>query len=230
VERTTLPGGVRLTVTGRRVPELRMLVADGRRMLLRQGARDVLLARVDDDHYGVHVQGLPGYRSPVPPVPFAEARRLGGDPVRWAHWFADRLTEPLHDGDWVLTERTLPQYVLGGDLVREPVSYLDWFDGWQGAVPLRGLSDVDASRVKAYRKLGPELPPVLLWAQSGLDGYVVLDGHDRLVAALADGTSPRTLVLARAGESTRSVAWPLPGGADEWDRIAGAAGFDPDLT
>jgi hypothetical protein len=71
---------------------------------------------------------------------------------------------------------------------------------------------------------------VLLWAQSGLDGYVVLDGHDRLVATLADGTPPRTLVLARAGESARSMAWPLPGGSAEWDRIAGAAGFDPDLT
>lgn len=270
MERTTLPGGVRLTVTGRRLPELRMLVTEGRRMLLRQGTRDVLLARVDHDHYGVHVQVLPGYRSPVPPIPFAQARGLGGDPARWAHWFADRLTEPLHDGDWTLTERTLPRYVLDGDLVRAPASYLDWFGGWQGAVPLRPLSDVDSSRVKAYRKLGPDLPPVLLWAQSGLDGYVVADGHDRLVAALADGTPPRTLVLTRAGdgswlpaltsrheelmnrvddnardalarrfaevvaalpeESARSVAWPLPGGAAEWDRIAEAAGFDPDLT
>ena len=229
MERTTLLRGVGLTVTGRPVPGLRMLVAAGRRMLLRQGTRDVLLARVDRDHYGVHVQVLPGWRSPVPPVTVADARRLGDDAVRWAHWFADRLVDPLHDGDWVLSQRDLPPYVLGADLVREPVSYLDWFgDGWQGAVPLRPLSDVDSARVKAYRKLGPGLPPVLLWAQSGLDGYLVLDGHDRLVAALADGTTPRTLVLSR--EPARSVAWPLPGGATEWDRVAAAAGFDPDLT
>ena len=270
--RTTLPGGVRLTVTGRPVPALRVLSAAGGRVLVRQGTRDVLLARVDRDHYGVHVHVLPGWRSPVPPVTAAEARRLGGDPVRWAHRFADVLTEPLHDGEWVLTNRELPRHVLGGDLVRDhPTSYLDWFGaGWQGAVPLRRLSDVDGARVRAYRKLGKDLPPVLLWAQTGLDGYVVLDGHDRLVAALADGTPPPALVLARAGdgswlpeatarhedllrradargravlarrfaelvaalpeETARTMAWPLPGGAAEWDRIAAAAGIDPDLT
>lgn len=272
MHRTTLRSGVRLTVTGRPVPVLRMLAADGRRMLLRQGTRDVLLARVDHDHYGVHLQVLPGWRSPVPPITVADARRLGGDPVRWAHWFADVLTEPLHDGEWVLTHRKLPPYVLGSDLVTtHPVSYLDWFGaGWQGAVPLRRLSDVDASRVKAYRKLGHDLPPVLLCTQTGLDGYVVLDGHDRLVAARDAGTAPPVLVLARAGdgswlpeatarheelmrrveaparealarrfaevvaalpeETARTMAWPLPGGAAEWDRIAAAAGFDPDLT
>jgi hypothetical protein len=272
VRRAPLSGGVRLTVTGTPVPVLRMMSADGGRMLLRQGTRDVLLARVDHDHYGVHLRVLPGWRSPVPPVTAADARRLGGDPVRWAHWFADALTEPLHDGDWVLTNRSLPGHVLGGDLVRTyPESYLDWFGtGWQGAVPLRALSEVDSSRVKAYRKLGADLPPVLLLAQTGFDGYVVLDGHDRLVAALAAGITPPALVLARAGdgswlpavtarheelmrrvdergrdalarrfaevvaalpeETARTMAWPMPGGTAEWDRIAADAGFDPDLT
>jgi hypothetical protein len=256
-----------------------MMSADGRRMLLRQGTRDVLLARIDQNYHGVHLFRLPGWTSPVPPIPFGQARRLGADPVRWAHWFASALTEPLHDGEWVLVTRDLPAYVLGDDLVRDhPTSYVDWFGaGWDGAVPLRPLSDVDAARVKAYRKLATEgvLPPVLLWGQSGLAGYLVLDGHDRLVAARAAGVTPPVLVLDRAAdarwlpgatadhenalrhvdaevargqpgaeqarealvrrfarlaasipeEGGRTMAWPLSGGAEEWDRIAAAAGF-----
>lgn len=107
-------------------------------MLPRQGTRDLLLARVDRDDYGVRLFRLPGWTSPVPPIPFARAHRLGADPVRWAHWFASVLTEPPHDGEWVLVARTLPPYVLDTDLVRDhPLSYLDWFgDGWHGTVPL----------------------------------------------------------------------------------------------
>jgi hypothetical protein len=65
------------------------------------------------------------------------ARRLGADRMRWAHWFADRLTQPLHNGDWVLQTRSRAPYPLTGGLVRDhPASYLDWFGaGWHGTVP-----------------------------------------------------------------------------------------------
>ncbi len=176
-----------------------MLVAAGGRMLLRHGNRDVLLARVDDNRYGVTVRRLPGWRSPVPPIRADVARAFGPDLTRWAHWFADHLRAPLHDGEWVLQSRVLPPYVLAGDLVREfPAAYLDWFvSGWNGAVPLRRLSEPTSGSVKAYRKL-EVLPPVLLWHQSGLDGYLVLDGHDRLIAAAVEQVQVPILILARA--------------------------------
>lgn len=51
--------------------------------------------------------------------------------------------------------------------------------------------------MKACRKLARarELPPVLLLWVSGLDAHVVLDGHDRLVAASAEQTPMPVLSL-----------------------------------
>src|SRR6202000_1151330 len=65
-------------------------------------------------------------------------------------------------------------------------------------LPLRRLSPPDAPRVKSYRRQyrGGVLPPALLWWVSGMDSLLVLDGHDRIVAALAEGAVPEVLVLA----------------------------------
>lgn len=78
--------------------------------------------------------------------------------------------------------------------------WIDWFadnGAWQ-ILPLRPLDSSDAGRVKSYRKQVDEgiLAPVLLWWISGLDCYVVLDGHDRLAAALAEETEPPLLALS----------------------------------
>ncbi|MER5887480.1 hypothetical protein ABT160_27005 [Streptomyces sp. NPDC001941] len=58
----------------------------------------------------------------------------------------------------------------------------------------------DDGRVKAYRKQAREgtLPPVLLWWVSGLDCHLVLDGHARLAAAVAEDLEPSLLHLDRA--------------------------------
>ena len=62
----------------------------------------------------------------------------------------------------------------------------------------------DDSRVKAYRKQAGDgtLPPVLLWWVSGLDCHLILDGHARLAAAVAESVEPPLLQLHRtmAGE------------------------------
>jgi hypothetical protein len=42
------------------------------------------------------------------------------------------------------------------------------------------------------------LPPILTWWCHGLFAHVLLDGHDRLHAALLEGTAPDVIVLADA--------------------------------
>jgi hypothetical protein len=73
-------------------------------------------------------------------------------------------------------------------------------DRVRDVLPLRRLPPVDAGRVKSYRRQLREgiLPPVLLWWVSGLDTLLVVDGHDRIAAALAEGTVPEVLVLSAA--------------------------------
>ncbi|WP_418956741.1 hypothetical protein [Streptomyces tritici] len=271
--RETLPGALALTVTGRPgPPPLRMEMTDGRRLLLRQGGRVLLLGRVDPDRGGVALRLGPGHRSPLPPLS-ADASRRGPD---WRHRYAGLLGDaaegPLHDGRWLLAERpTLPYGAWRHELARTwPEAYLDWNAGWNGVVPLRPLSAPDAPRVKAYRRRAREgvLPPVLLWWVSAFDGWVILDGHDRAVAALAEDREPESVVLTRGEDEEeqrevldrvvawherllaglgddpakepqrrwavealartaaglpydrkRTAAWPVPGGAAEWDAL-----------
>lgn len=210
VHRTDLSAGtdgriLALEPSGPRVPGLRMECAEGGRLLLRQQTKEVdtplLLGRVQPWNQGVRIHRLAGYRSPIPPLRSAIMRRG----PHWAHYFADHLHDaangPLHQGHWLLGADG-PPYAWGGDLVRDwPSAYLDWFGmGWNGVIPLRPLSDPQDGRVKSYCKHAREgtLAPILLWWISGLDGYLLLDGHDRLVAAREEGLSrPASLILAR---------------------------------
>ncbi|HEY9375126.1 hypothetical protein [Streptomyces sp.] len=209
ISREDLPGALALTVTGRaEPPSLRMEMTDGRRMLLRQDGRALLLARVDADRGGVRLRSRTGYRSSLPPLRADEAR----DGANRLHAYAGLLGAggggPLHDGRWLLADRPrLPHGSWRHELLRTwPEAHLDWNQGWNGVVPLRPLSADDAPRVKAYRRQAREgvLPPVLLWWVSAFDGWAILDGHDRAVAALAEDQEPESLVLTRgADEETR---------------------------
>ncbi|MFE9446302.1 hypothetical protein ACFYO2_47135 [Streptomyces sp. NPDC006602] len=82
-----------------------------------------------------------------------------------------------------------------------PDGYIDWFvhsSSWE-VLPLRPMPDADDSRVKAFRKQAREgtLPPILLWWVSGLDCHLILDGHARLAAAIAESVEPPLLQLHR---------------------------------
>ncbi|MFJ6665169.1 hypothetical protein [Streptomyces sp. NPDC091383] len=82
-----------------------------------------------------------------------------------------------------------------------PDGYIDWFlhsGSWE-VLPLRPMPDAEEGRVKAYRKQAREgtLPPVLLWWVSGLDCHLILDGHARLAAAIAESVEPPLLQLHR---------------------------------
>ncbi|MER6067580.1 hypothetical protein ABT187_01735 [Streptomyces sp. NPDC001817] len=204
-------GAGRLVLDIRDRPEpssLRFETADdGRMVLLRQSGRPLLLGRSVADGAPccpeLYLHRLDGYRSPLPPLRAAQQRSS----VNWPHEYARRLEEatgtPLSDGRWELALRTgFPPGIWEEDLVREwPGGTLELScgGGWHGVVPLRPLSSPDSGRVKAQRRLVREgtAAPVLLWWVSFLDGWLLLDGHDRAVAALAEGRRPDCVVLTR---------------------------------
>lgn len=198
-------------------PGLRFETADAGRMLLRQRERPVLLGRSECDTCcpELYLHRLDGYDSPLPPVRSADMRAARN----WVHAYARHLEAsdggPLSDGRWELALRTgTPRYIWTSDFVSEwPGGQLGLYcgGGWSGVLPLRRLSSPQAGRVKAYRKHAREgtLAPVLLWWVSFLDGCVLLDGHDRAVAALAEGRTPDCVMLTRVPDGDawqRSIA------------------------
>lgn len=210
-------------------PALMVEVAGRGALALRQDDTVVLMAQVDDDHCGVEYALTTQFRSPIPPIRAAHAATVepegpsGVRQARWAHHFAAALTSstegPLHTGRWVisadashlrpairvstLAERWEELLLSGGR------GYIDWFmdnGAWQ-VLPLRPLAGPDTGRVKAYRKQARAgaLAPVFLWWISGLDCYVVLDGHDRLVAALSENVEPPMLALSSVSTQQAAV-------------------------
>ncbi|MEV0091120.1 hypothetical protein [Streptomyces sp. NPDC050738] len=229
MKRTGHWSGLSLNVAEPAVPPLRMETADGRRMVLRQGADPVLFAVQRVTHRGVHYARTGRYTSPLPQLRAVRARTLreacpddSAWSARWAQHFAGRLDAsvngPLHEGDWRLVQG-MPKWAVDRHWPKlldfDPDrGHLTWFgygdpdEDARDVLPLRALSDPDSARVKAFRRQYREgvLPPVLLWWLSGLNSLVVLDGHNRLVAALAEGGRPSVVILARA-PSDAWVEW-----------------------
>jgi hypothetical protein len=232
--------GLLLGVTSApRRPGIAVEVTRGRRLQIRQGSAVVFLARLDAASCYVDYLRLRGYRSVLPPVRWADARRMGGGPaeewdVRWAYRFADLLTTsgtgPLYPSRWLLqTSAPNLRYVAAFGSVLKPAptadrwsellvdddaGELDWYvHGGSGLVlPMRPMSRPDDARVKAYRKQVRDgtLPPILLWWVSSLDSYLLLDGHDRLAACLAEVVEPPLMTLTAvvdADEVDRRNAW-----------------------
>lgn len=85
----------------------------------------------------------------------------------------------------------------------EDVRLVDWW--WGGHLLLaRYPVDLHSGRVKWWRKKCREgaLPPVLVWFIAGLASFVILDGHDRLQAAITEGIQPQFLVLSELSEQS----------------------------
>ncbi|WP_461030318.1 hypothetical protein, partial [Streptomyces sparsus] len=217
--------GLSLDVRSPRRPGLCLYSAE-RRLLLVQHSRPVLLAEVAEDHCEVGFWRTDAYRSPVPPLRADSVRAAAGRPDRWAHRFTRYLLDapggsPLHDGRWLLSRdsplshgnhsRRPPAEYWSSMLVEgHPDGYVDWFthsDSWE-VLPLRPMPEADDSRVKAYRKQVHDgtLPPVLLWWVSGLDCHLVLDGHARLAAAIAESAAPPLLQLHRTAPGDEVAA------------------------
>ena len=207
--------GLLLDVPAPVVPALRVEVAAGRRLRIVQGDRTLLWARVAADHYGVDVRFDAPVASVLPPSSALSARRLAGSSggtsmERWAHRYLDLLVagaHPLHRGYWVVeevTERLGRHPALIEALARDPgagvgSAWVEWDIGEPpGILPLRPMSPLDSGRVKALTKLARDdsLPPVLLWWVGGLQSYVILDGHDRLLAGVEAGVATPMLALS----------------------------------
>ncbi|MFF3314540.1 hypothetical protein ACFYV5_03385 [Streptomyces sp. NPDC003035] len=229
-----------LEVTGRPRPGLCLRTA-GNRLVLTQGDDPVLFAVVERYNGGVDFYRTAAPRPLLPPLRAADARAYADRPERWAHRIAHALAEdpdgPLHDGRWVLTDDTERLRIRDGrgpaaywsELVVEghPEGYIDWWihNGSWEVLPLRPLPGADDGRVKAYRKQAREgiLPPVLLWWVSGLDCHLLLDGHARLAAAIAEDVEPAVLVLRRTvphDERVRGEAEAAAAYEAELDRYA----------
>ncbi|MEU2073162.1 hypothetical protein [Streptomyces sp. NPDC013489] len=235
-----------MRVEGPVKPGLRVECADGRRLVLMQGAAPVLFARQRATHRGLHYARTGRYVSPLAPLRAERARAVAefGAPgtTEWRRrWAAHAEAElrgaaegPLHAGDWLL----LPDVHRWFNAVNWPKllahdpdrGHLTWFgygdpeEDARDLLPLRALSAPEAPRVKAYRRQYREgvLPPVFAWWISGLHSPVVLDGHDRVTAVLAEGGRPEVLILSRAVVDPASVALLAARPVEEYEKRVAA--------
>ncbi|MGC4894498.1 hypothetical protein [Micromonospora sp. DT31] len=211
-------------------PGLRVEVTAGRRLSIRQADRVVLLGLQRSRALGVFYARTGRYRSPLPPLRAAHARRIRETSAdddawaaRWAHTFTEQLQSagegPLHSGSWVLA-RGMPSWCVAGHWQRLAAvapdrGHITWFgygdpdEDQRDVLPLRRLSPAGVGRVRSYRRQFQEgiLPPALLWWVSGLNTLLVLDGHDRITAALAEQAVPEVLVLAPAVDPHVASVW-----------------------
>ena len=232
--------GVHVECVGPPRPAWRVELAAGRRIRVVFREQRLLHARPAADYSGVELLRGAGPRtSPLPPLGARAASRIDApadSPAfveAWC-WFFLRLLDavdgPLHRGAWRLEPAALvplvahpppghrPIYAPGASggrwLDPGPRHTENWRLNGSGALlPLRSPTPPEAGRVKALRKLVREarLPPLLLLYVTGLDMNLLLDGHDRLHAALLEGVAPPALVLT----PVRYTAWPPQARADE---------------
>ena len=140
----------------------------------------------------------------VPPIRAAEARSVSD----WTKWFGDALAKSdrgwLRPGVWALSMLGHRNEDGAPPAARQLESALDLpsdfieryrLNGSGRVVPLRAASASDAERVKSWRKHARDgtLPPILVAWVSALDVYVILDGHDRLLAARLENTLPEVV-------------------------------------
>lgn len=140
--------------------------------------------------------------------PLAELLLSRRTPVAW---IATTVEERSQAADGSRSSRAL-RWVRrpGGETIPFEPGEVDW-DGVPGpllpwpliddehVLPLRSWPAASDGRVKALRKLARDgaLPPVVLLWVSGLQSWLLLDGHSRWVAARAEGVAMRALGVLR---------------------------------
>ena len=212
--------GLEFTATGAPTrPALRPVVLGPHTMMLVQGTDTLLAARVDGRWQELTLERRGAVSDVVGPITADRSRRIGESDgadwwTRWAHHLCDALQittfGPVHPGRWMLrslrlADPTAPELRELTTDDAEVVTFddlrsvrLDLVRTATSVVPLRPLSEKDSARVHAWSKHIDDrsLPPVVLWWVAGLCSWVVIDGHDRLVAARSHGVTPPMLGLS----------------------------------
>lgn len=129
------------------------------------------------------------------------------------------------------TDHTLDLALVGCDrelLADDVEGEIDWYRNDQPILPLHALQSADSPRVRAHRRRlrSGERTPLLLWWVAGLSAFVLLDGHARLAAAIAEDISPPMLILT-ASTAPELVSPRSTGEAAAIERAARMAGKAP---
>lgn len=188
-------------------PTLHLQAGPGRRLRLVGPHGPSFWAQVEECSYGVHIVRSSNEAPRVlAPIDATRAASMD-DRTRWVWWLAAQLcaspTTPLARGRCMSFERSttfdgLSRRRMLGDLLTQGAHFdQDWPLDDSNVILLRELSDGASARVKMWRKFlrRRRLPPVVAWWCSGLHAHVLLDGHDRLHAALLEGVRPDVMVL-----------------------------------
>lgn len=197
-----------------RSPVLRVEYAHRGLFRVRRGSRTHLIARLEGWFTGLwwsRPVGRPESLGVLRPIRAEEARRLAGDLRAWAWRFHDELRRAensiLYPGSWRIEAPSNNERSFGGQphihrverCLSQSGGFSEWdLNGSDDVFALRQPSSCDAGRVNAWRKSAREgnLPPVLLFFVSGMDSCLLVDGHDRLQAALLERVTPLVLRLS----------------------------------
>lgn len=111
--------------------------------------------------------------------------------------------------DWQCMSSTHSRY-MGTDVVyhvkealkTDEVELISWWLNGSGKLINLKKSQADAGRVKWWQKKVREgrLPPILVWYLSCLDAYIIIDGHDRLMASILENQPPELIAISSAQE------------------------------
>lgn len=141
--------------------------------------------------------------------------------MAWTRFFAQQFGvaryHMLWEGRWLLT----PTTDYNGQLARQGVSQLAQYIEELAAPcfevfnrempwpwPLRMSSDPESARVSWWRKVARrgDLPPVVCMRVDPLLADVIIDGHDRMLAALLEGKDPDIIRLESISQRVLSEA------------------------
>ncbi len=175
-------------------------------------------------YYGVALLKTFDYESILSPIRSSEVEKrkalTKAEALEsWSSYFMDDLKrnadELLYDGTWMMSayvhdtkynnyaqlhKNNIAHACIYGveDALNETAfQQIDWFMGDEDSfVNLKKVDEYDG-RLKWWRKKAREnvLPPVVLLPISGLQHYIVLDGHYRLKAAYDEGVNVDILLL-----------------------------------
>ncbi len=153
---------------------------------------------------------------PLPPISAADVRAAPAGTGRewlrhWCTWVAERIDASNfgYTSDWAVQvarhgQRPSYDWDEHGPLVcnlehalAEPAAvFKTWMlNGSSHGLSLRARPAEHEGRVKHWRKqcrVG-RMPPIVIWWLSGLDCWLVIDGHRRLLAAQLEGRLPAVL-------------------------------------